>query len=267
VHHPLLVWPRINPLASIPDAPDLREWSERLAPRRTGDQGDLTGTRLFRPGDSLRRVHWMQTARQGRLITAERQAAAQASVTIELQLDPHLHSPPGPNGTLEWTIRAAASLGSALHAQHAAVDLWVAGETIPILGEGNSRQRWLDRLARLPLTGLARPSQPSTAARSRGFRIICTTPRGWSAMRGEGQHPGWFVICQPADAAAATSPTKSAGVAVWLNLPAAAGPEEPLPDLVEHQHTLRKTRQQRDALELSFRQQWEQSCHGLAVSR
>ena len=268
VDHPLLVWPRINPLASIPDAPDLREWSERLAPRRTGDQGDLTGTRLFRPGDSLRRVHWMQTARQGRLITSERQAAAQASVTIELQLDPALHSPPGPNGTLEWTIRAAASLGSALHAQHAAVDLWLAGETIPILGEGSARQRWLDRLARLPLTGLVSSTTSSAPPRSRGFRLICTTSRGWSAVRGDGRRAGWFVICQAADAAGDTKPAPAAGgVAVWLNLPAAAGPGEPLPDLGEDQHTLRKTRQQWEDLELSFRQHWEQSCHGLAVSR
>ncbi|RPI80894.1 MAG: DUF58 domain-containing protein, partial [Planctomycetaceae bacterium] len=63
---PLLVWPRIVPLASIPDAADLTPAEEGLSPRRVGQTGDLMGTRGFREGDSLRRVHWPQTARQGR---------------------------------------------------------------------------------------------------------------------------------------------------------------------------------------------------------
>ena len=278
VDQPLLVWPRINPLASIPDAPDLREWSERLAPRRTGDQGDLTGTRLFRPGDSLRRVHWVQTARQGRLITAERQAPAQASVIVEVQVDPLLHSPPGPNGTLEWTIRAAASLGAALHAQHAAVDLWLAGEKIPLTGHGNSRQSWLDRLAKIPHSGLTTPAAATGGSRARGFRIICTSARGWShgsrsqapvtQFPADARLPGWFVVCQPAHEAEPDSPTTVAGrLAVRLLLPAETPDATTLPDPLEPQTPGREARPEWDTLEQSFRQQWEQSCHGLAVSR
>jgi uncharacterized protein (DUF58 family) len=266
VEHPLLVWPRITPLASLPDAPDLREWSERLAPRRTGDQGDLTGTRLFRPGDSLRRVHWVQTARQGRLITAERQAAAQASVSIEVQIDPTLHSAPGPNGTLEWTIRAAASLVAAWHSRHAAVDLRVAGETVPVLGEGNSRKLWLDRLARLPVAGLTTPPAATARPRSRGLRLVCTTPQGWAQSSAEPRTATWFVVCQPAEDVCHKAPGGTERIAVQLTLPPACPEFAAVSDLVDTQPRLQHIRQQWDEFEQSFRHQWEQSCHGLAVS-
>ena len=268
VQNPLLVWPRRCELASIPDAPDVREWSDNLSARRTGDQGDLTGTRLFRPGDSLRRVHWAQTARHGRLITAERQAVAQSAATVELHLDSESHSTPGPQGTLEWTIRVAASVCSVLQAQHAAVDLCLAGERIPVVGDGVLRQRWLDRLARVPHEGLPASSRRASFGKGRGLRLFCTTFAGMTHDRAGVQGGGWWIVVQPGGEAAEgeTVLTGAGRVAVRLVLPVSMAGEDLVSDGVEDSSAGAGLHQAWERIELQFRQQWEQSCHGMAVA-
>jgi hypothetical protein len=156
--------------------------------------------------------------------------------------------------------------------------LWLAGEKIPLTGHGNSRQSWLDRLAKIPHSGLTTPAAATGGSRARGFRIICTSARGWShgsrsqapvtQFPADARLPGWFVVCQPAHEAEPDSPTTVAGrLAVRLLLPAETPDATTLPDPLEPQTPGREARPEWDTLEQSFRQQWEQSCHGLAVSR
>ena len=72
----LLVWPRTFPVGPIPEAASGRE-GEGLAPRnKAGNAGDLLGVRPYRRGDSLRRVHWPQSARHGQMIVCESEARA-----------------------------------------------------------------------------------------------------------------------------------------------------------------------------------------------
>lgn len=268
VGNPLLVWPRQCELVSIPDVPDLREWSERLAARRTGDQGDLTGTRLFRPGDSLRRVHWVQTARHGRLITAERQAAVQSSAAIELELDPRWHSAAGPQGTLEWTIRTAASVCAVLQSHHAAVDLILGGERIPVVGGGGQQRRWLDRLARIPHAGLASTPSLSATGQGRGFRLICTTPQGMTLDRvAVGNQVWWIVVGLRDSMVDGQVPAPCGGrLAARLFLPASAPGSDLAPDGRSEGPAGTGADQQWERIEMQFRQQWEQSCHGMSAA-
>jgi uncharacterized protein (DUF58 family) len=148
VEQSLLVWPRIIPLETLLDAAETRPSDERFSDQRIGDSGDMTGTRLFRDGDSLRRVHWAQTARQGRMIVCERQAAAQSAIRVVFDSDPRLHRGVGPDSTLEWSIRIAASVCAAYHRENALVECCFGHDVIP-LQPGTLGLKWfLDTLAK-----------------------------------------------------------------------------------------------------------------------
>lgn len=108
----------------------------------------MTGTRAFRDGDSLRRVHWAQTARQGRMIVCERQAPVQSAVRVVFDSDPALHRGQAEGGTLEWSIRIAASICAAYHRQNAQVECCFGHETLPLRPGTQGLNRFLDALAR-----------------------------------------------------------------------------------------------------------------------
>jgi len=82
----LIVWPETTSLLGLPDAAESQVSDDTFSDRRVGDFGDVLGTRPFRAGDSLRRVHWAQTARQQTLIVTERQAPLTTSVRIVLDV-------------------------------------------------------------------------------------------------------------------------------------------------------------------------------------
>lgn len=164
----LLVWPASVTLDAMPDTVELQSREDRLSDRRVGDCGDLLGTRAFRDGDSLRRVHWQQTARHGRLIVTERQAPAVCALRLVVDVSAKSHRAAGENSiqsgrsagspglpSLEQLLSVAASILESMHRQHAYVEL-VLGQSRYCVGatERELRQA-LDGLARIPRTGAA----------------------------------------------------------------------------------------------------------------
>ena len=149
----LIVWPRGTRLSAMPDAVEIESREDRTSDRRAGDVGDVLGTRWFRQGDSLRRVHWPQSARQGRLIVCERQVPVSCAVRLVLDVSRDHHGPAGPEGSLERLLRVAASLIESLHAQHAYCEC-VIGHTVHRVGAAASElRRCLDALAHIPPEG------------------------------------------------------------------------------------------------------------------
>ena len=104
----LTVWPQTIRLEGLPDTSAAQQTEDQFSERRTGEFGDMMGTRPFRDGDSLRRVHWAQTARQQTMIVTERQAPAMSSVRVVLDL-----SESGLSQRLGWrrpgTLRSGSS--------------------------------------------------------------------------------------------------------------------------------------------------------------
>ncbi|MFM8283253.1 MAG: DUF58 domain-containing protein [Planctomycetaceae bacterium] len=145
---PILVWPRTVVLETLLDAAETRPSSDLVSESRAGESGDSTGTRPFRDGDSLRRVHWPLTARLGTMVVSERQAPVLSAVRVVFDPEPALHDGVGPDGTLEHAIRIAASIATAYQRQHAAVECCF-GHTILRVGPGEpGLRRFLDDLAR-----------------------------------------------------------------------------------------------------------------------
>jgi len=184
----LLVWPSILPCTTLADAAETRPVDDIHGPLRIGDGGDMAGTRPFREGDSLRRVHWAQTARLGALVVCEREAPVTTAVRVVFDSDQSVHGCSGPQGTLEWSIRFAASICAAYHAQNARVECCFGHETIAVANGAAGMRRFLDELARFrPCQHVDRGCQHEHAHhdcrrihhRDCGtFQITITTARG-----------------------------------------------------------------------------------------
>jgi uncharacterized protein (DUF58 family) len=185
----LLVRPKTFEIEELLDAAETRPNDDHWSDHRDGECGDMLGTRPFRPGDSLRRVHWAQTARYDRLIVCERQASSSSSLEVDLDTDPAAHRGHGPHSSWEWSIRIAASLCRAYHRQSARVVCHVGHEEIVVSQGTAGFERFLDQLARLPAVGQVsnrpvrkKPVENLHHKRKRrhtdGLRIAVTTDLG-----------------------------------------------------------------------------------------
>lgn len=176
VKQQLLVWPRTLRLNGLPDLTESQPSEEHLTDRRAGDLGDLLGTRLFRQGDSLRRIHWSQSARHQRLIATERQGGVEARVRVRIDATAAHHVGTGPNSSLNWTLRFAASICELLSSEHAHVDCVLGSEVICLSHPGGLR-RLMDKLARVPESGIETAQVSAVPTTAAGCEIHCTTDR------------------------------------------------------------------------------------------
>lgn len=107
----LTVFPRPFPIGSLAIATDLSWSMSGVEPTsQAGASGDFLGTREYRPGDSVRAIHWPLSARMGELIVKEFERSASTEVTIFLDLDANAAWGSGREHTLEYAIRIAASV-------------------------------------------------------------------------------------------------------------------------------------------------------------
>jgi uncharacterized protein (DUF58 family) len=107
----LTVFPRPVPIDYLAIASDL-SWSiSGLEPtHQAGSSGDFLGTREYRPGDSVRAIHWPLSARMGELIVKEFERNASTEVSIFLDLDAKAAWGHAREHTLEYAVRIAASV-------------------------------------------------------------------------------------------------------------------------------------------------------------
>jgi uncharacterized protein (DUF58 family) len=127
-----IVWPATVAMNGLPDSPVLSGQEESMSDRSAGESGDLLGTRFFRSGDSLRRVHWAQTARQQQLVVSERQSVGGSlvSVFVDSRQESYVASVEGGIGSgfsWELAIRVAASVCESVYQQHGRVELELCG--------------------------------------------------------------------------------------------------------------------------------------------
>lgn len=168
VENRLVVWPRRYAMPSaMPDA-GFDQTGLGLADVRPGETGDFLGVRPYRTGDTLRQIHWPQTAKHGRLIVCERQSPSRPAVRIIADLRCDLPLDAGQEDNLERTIRAAASLCGSLHQQHARLEYCDAEATLRVSPGNQGLEPVLDRLAMIPRNGLL----PTTVPAHNGIRRV-----------------------------------------------------------------------------------------------
>ncbi|GAA0618637.1 DUF58 domain-containing protein [Sporichthya brevicatena] len=71
---------------------------------------DDIGTREYRYGDALHRVHWRSTARRGELMVRREEHPRQSQATLLVDVRAEAHAGEGLHSSLEWAVSAAASL-------------------------------------------------------------------------------------------------------------------------------------------------------------
>lgn len=114
----LLVYPIYYEISSFPLLEAASYPGEVLHERRAKGAGyDYLGTREYRPGDSLRVVHWRSSARRGQLIVKEFEEELSVTVSIVLDLDKSRHPSSGTSPktseschSLECGVKVAATL-------------------------------------------------------------------------------------------------------------------------------------------------------------
>jgi len=103
-------------------------WSPRLEEGpRAGESLEFYGIREWRPGDTIRRIHWPSTARHGRLIAREYEDTVANQVTIILDLARASIAGIGRESTTEYGIRVAATIAS---------ECVRSGHEVALYGEG-----------------------------------------------------------------------------------------------------------------------------------
>ena len=183
----LIVWPQSVSLDALPDVTSDSRSEEQLTDRRAGDLGDMTGTRHFRQGDSLRRIHWAQSARHQRFIVTERQSGADSRVRLTVDLDTRNHTGAGRNASLEWTLRIAAGICDLLVRHHVVVDCQLGAERF-VLRDSRDLRRLLDGMARVPEAGYSHlKKSPCRNRAAMAAEFVCTTDLGLPEQRSSRQ--------------------------------------------------------------------------------
>ena len=136
-----LVLPRF---ASLPRRPQARELEASVAAPRAGSGTELFGVREYRPGDSLRRIHWRSSARHGELVVREYEPPGVQTLGIFCDPDP------GGVEVADQVARLAASEAWDCLRSGGRVMLWGPGLKPTALAEARSLWAALEWLARYP---------------------------------------------------------------------------------------------------------------------
>jgi uncharacterized protein (DUF58 family) len=136
-----LVLPRF---ASLSRRPEVRELEASVAAPRAGSGTELFGVREYRPGDSLRRIHWRSSARHGELVVREYEPPGVQ--TLGIFCDPQ----PASREVADQIARLGASEAWDCIRDGGRVILWAPGLEASLSSEARSFWALLDWLARYP---------------------------------------------------------------------------------------------------------------------
>jgi len=105
---PLRVYPSVETMRSLLEPLETQVYVGNQVSRTRGDGIEFADIREWHPGDRLRRVNWRASARRGELWVNEQHP--ERNTDIVLFLDTFTDARLGTRGTLDLTVRAAASL-------------------------------------------------------------------------------------------------------------------------------------------------------------
>ncbi|HVA21210.1 MAG TPA: DUF58 domain-containing protein [Candidatus Micrarchaeia archaeon] len=185
---PVLVYPRLHALTA-PWSPGAR--TGRDAPRGTRPNDrppSVAGIREHDPADGMSRIHWLESARRGRLISRLFDADEGADLLIALDCQAGVHAGEAPERSFEYAVSLAGSVAQLALRQGRTVELVANDRALSHLvpGRGTAHEvRLLEWLAlasddgRLGLGPLLARHLPGW--RGRGPLVVVTGARdpGW----------------------------------------------------------------------------------------
>ncbi|MCG3136329.1 MAG: hypothetical protein HJJLKODD_00157 [Phycisphaerae bacterium] len=178
VENKLVVRPRTLATGSIPEAALAQRDDGWWMSDRAGHSGDLLGVRPYRRGDSIRRIHWAQTARHDRLIICEMQSYAQPLIHLHVDARQEVHAGLGGSSSREWALRIAASLAQSWLHEGAAVSLSIEQQQLPAATGSKQLDLLLDLLSLFDQPGIKLHLPSARTDQRKAMQIIITTDNG-----------------------------------------------------------------------------------------
>src|SRR5687768_7651680 len=132
-HSTVIVYPRVETLPAWRLPPAQIEGSHAQPLRTPHTTPHATGIRPYAPGDAYNRIHWKSSARQGELQVKEFDLEQTADVWIYLDLQSSVHTGDGDESTLEYGVRAAASIAARALGENRNVGMTASGTRIGVL--------------------------------------------------------------------------------------------------------------------------------------
>ena len=151
-----LVWPSVPQLVDSFAIQHLRSVGEQAYESRAGEEGDFLGLRSYRDGDSLKKIHWPQSARSGTLVVRESEKAVRQQLTVLIDVSDLLHllegSALGPTANqvyeaAEKRLRVALAVTETLWAAGLSVRLQVGYQVWETSSDRRTVQHLMDHLA------------------------------------------------------------------------------------------------------------------------
>jgi len=130
----LYVYPRTFNIKKFPNlVKGILPWFGIDTIRVSGDEDEFFGTREYKEGDPLRRIHWISTARKNRLIVKEYQRQSFFRATILFNLEKEKNFGKGKERVAEYIIKIAASIAKYLIERGVSLEIIAhAGELVHI---------------------------------------------------------------------------------------------------------------------------------------
>jgi len=135
----VLVYPRTVDLSA--DVLTGAEENTSALPRHTAEGIDFRGTREYRPGDDLRRIHWRSTARHGKPVVVEYEEPTAADLFLVLDACAAHVWGDGPDNSFETGVTTVASLVRHELNRAAAVGAYLGSEAPVLLPMTDDRHR------------------------------------------------------------------------------------------------------------------------------
>ncbi len=179
----MVVYPPISIMHDIEIPAGAMVGMSRSSVRTHQITADAAGIREFQPGDPLKRIHWLSTARRGELLVKEFDLEPTASLWITIDLHEDVHAGYGDESTEEYAVKIASSLAYQLVRDNKSVGFAAMGRDTRYLiaPQKGLNQLWriLEVLAvvraqsRVPFAEFLNASGP---AFGRGVSLIAATP-------------------------------------------------------------------------------------------
>ena len=195
----VIVYPRVEALPGWRLPPAFVEGTHAERVRTPHTTPSATSIRQYVPGDAYNRIHWKSSARQGELLVKEFELEQTADVWLFLDLDAEVHTGSGDESTLEYGVRAAASIAARALLENRKVALTASGANVaPLPADRGPRQyqKIMQNLAAVVANG-AEPLDEilvaSVGQLRRGMTAVIVTPsldtrwvRSLTGLRGRG---------------------------------------------------------------------------------
>jgi uncharacterized protein (DUF58 family) len=198
-HSTVIVYPRVETLPGWRLPPALIEGSHAQPLRTPHTTPHATSIRPYAPGDAYNRIHWKSSARQGELQVKEFDLEQTADVWIYMDLQSRVHTGDGDESTLEYGVRAAASIAARALGENRNVGMTVSGTSIDILPADRGPRQY-QKVMQVLAAVMANGNSPlvqvlidGVGRLRRGMSAIVVTPsldRDWvrplTSLRGRG---------------------------------------------------------------------------------